>query len=62
MAGRGSLTANALIEGFERDLVLADKAHGNNALRRTVAEMEVKPAVPSTRARKLPDPAQRDRR
>jgi transposase len=49
-----NLTAKALLEGFQADAVLADKAYDNNELRQTIAEMEAQAVIPSTRSRKIP--------
>jgi transposase len=51
-----SLTAKALLEGFEAEAVLADKAYDNNDLRQTIAEMDAEAVIPSTRSRKIPIP------
>jgi transposase len=49
-------TAKALLEGFEADAVLADKAYDNNGLRQTIAEMDAEAVIPSTASRKVPIP------
>jgi transposase len=49
-----SLTAKALLEGFQADL--ADKAYDNNDLRQAVAAMDAQAVIPSTRSRKVPIP------
>lgn len=51
-----SLSAQALLEGFEAKAVLADKAYDNNALRQVIAEMDAAAVIPSTRSRKTPIP------
>ena len=51
-----SLTAKALLEGFQAKAVLADKAYDNNDLRQTIAEMEAEAVIPSTASRKVPIP------
>ena len=51
-----SLTAKALVDGFECEAVLADKAYDNNDLRQTIAEMGAEAVIPSTRSRKVPIP------
>ena len=50
------LSAKALLEGFEAEAVLADKAYDNNDLRKTIAEMKAEAVIPSTRSRKVPIP------
>jgi transposase len=50
------LSAKALLEGFQAEAVLADKAYDNNDLRQTIAEMKAKAVIPSTRSRKIPIP------
>jgi transposase len=50
------LTAKDLIDGFRAEAVLADKAYDNNDLRQTIAEMDAKAVIPSTRSRKVPLP------
>ncbi len=54
-----SLTAKALLKGFQAEAVLADRAYDNNALRQTIAEMRAEAVIPSTRSRKLPIPHDR---
>lgn len=51
-----NLTAKALLEGFQTEAVLADKAYDNNELRKIIAEMEAQAVIPSTRSRKIPIP------
>lgn len=51
-----SLTAKALLDGFDADAVLADKAYDNNDLRQTIADMEALAVIPSTKSRKIPIP------
>lgn len=50
------LSAKALLDGFRCEAVLADKAYDNNDLRQTIADMEAKVVIPSTRSRKVPIP------
>jgi len=50
------LTAKALLEGFDAEAVLADKAYDNNDLRQTIADMQAAAVIPSTRSRKVPIP------
>ena len=47
------LTAPALIEGFEADAVLADKAYDSNAFRDIVARTDAEAVIPSNRTRKV---------
>jgi transposase len=51
-----SLSAKALLDGFQTDAVLADKAYDNNDLRQTIAGMSAEAVIPSTRSRKSPIP------
>jgi transposase len=51
-----NLTAKALLEGFQAEAVLADRAYDNNDLRRTIAGMNAEAVIPSTRSRKVPIP------
>jgi transposase len=51
-----NLTAKALLEGFQAEAVLADRAYDNNDLRQAIAEMGAQAVIPSTRSRKLPIP------
>ncbi|SED11401.1 IS5 family transposase [Bradyrhizobium erythrophlei] len=51
-----NLTAKALLEGFNAEAVLADKAYDNNDLRTTIADMNAEAVIPSTRSRKVPIP------
>lgn len=51
-----NLTAKALLEGFQAEAVLADRAYDNNDLRQTIAKMGAQAVIPSTRSRKLPIP------
>ncbi len=51
-----NLTAKDLLEGFQAEAVLADKAYDNNDLRQTIAEMKALAVIPSTRSRKVPIP------
>jgi transposase len=41
------LSAKALLEGFDAEAVLADKAYDNNDLRQTIAEMKAAAETPS---------------
>ncbi|TCS18457.1 DDE family transposase [Caulobacter sp. BK020] len=50
------LSAKALLEGFDAEAVLADKAYDNNDLRQTIADMKAAAVIPSTRSRKVPIP------
>ena len=50
------LSAKALLDGFQADAVLADKAYDNNDLRQAIAEMKAEAVIPSTRSRKVPIP------
>jgi transposase len=50
------LSAKALLEGFDAEAVLADKAYDNNDLRQTIADMMATAVIPSTRSRKVPIP------
>jgi hypothetical protein len=45
-----------LLEGFNTESVLADKAYDNSGLRTTNADMNAEAVIPSTRARKIPIP------
>jgi transposase len=51
-----SLTAQALLDGFQAEAVLADKAYDNNDLRQAIADMDALAVIPSTRSRKIPIP------
>ena len=51
-----SLTAQDLLDGFQADAVLADKAYDNNDLRQIIGEMKAKVVIPSTRSRKASIP------
>jgi transposase len=51
-----NLTAKALLDGFEAQAVLADRAYDNNDLRQTIADMGAEAVIPSTRSRKVPIP------
>ncbi len=55
-----SLSAKDLLEGFEAEAVLADKAYDNNDLRQFIADREAKAVIPSTRSRKVPIPHDED--
>lgn len=50
------LSAKALLQGFDAQAVLADKAYDNNGLRQTIADMKAAAVIPSTRSRKVPIP------
>jgi transposase len=47
------LAAPALIDGFEADAVLADKAYDSNALRAIIADAGAEAVIPSNRSRKI---------
>ena len=47
------LAAPALIDGFDTDAVLADKAYDSNALRMIIADAGAKAVIPSNRSRKI---------
>lgn len=49
-----SLTAKALLDGFEARAVLADRAYDNNDLRAFIAELGAEAVIPSTRSRTTP--------
>jgi transposase len=51
-----NLSAKDLLDGFDAQAVLADRAYDNNALRQTIAEMGAEAFIPSTRSRKQPIP------
>lgn len=51
-----NLTAKALLEGFQAQAVLADRAYDNNDLRQTIAGMNAEAVIPSTRSREVPIP------
>jgi transposase len=55
-----SLAAKALLDGFEAEAVLADKAYDSNDLRKFIADREAKVVIPSTRSRKVPIPHDED--
>ena len=46
------LAAPALIDGFDTDAVLADKAYDSNALRAIIADAGAQAVIPSNRSRK----------
>ena len=46
------LAAPALIDGFEAEAVLADKAYDSNALRAIIADAGAEAVIPSNRTRK----------
>jgi transposase len=50
------LAAPALLDGFDTDAVLADKAYDSNALRAIIAEAGAQAVIPSNRSRKTPIP------
>jgi transposase len=54
-----NLAAKALLDGFEAQAVLADKAYDNNDLRQAIADMGAEAVIPSTRSRKNPIPHDR---
>lgn len=54
-----NLAAKALLDGFEAQAVLADKAYDNNDLRQAIADMGAEAVIPSTRSRKNPFPHDR---
>ena len=47
------LAAPALINGFDAEAVLADKAFDSNALRATIADAGAQAVIPSNRSRKV---------
>jgi transposase len=47
------LAAPALLDGFEAEAVLADKAYDSNALRQLIAESGAEAVIPSNRSRKV---------
>jgi transposase len=47
------LAAPALIDGFDTEAVLADKAYDGNALRAIIAEAGAQAVIPSNRSRKI---------
>lgn len=51
-----NLTAKSLLDGFQAEAVLADRAYDNNDLRQTIADMNAEAVIPSTRSRKVPIP------
>lgn len=51
-----SLAAKALLDGFEAEAVLADRAYDNSGLRQTIADMDAEAVIPSTRSRKVAIP------
>lgn len=51
-----NLTAKALLEGFQAEAVLADRAYDNNDLRQAIAQMGAEAVIPSTRSRTHPIP------
>jgi transposase len=55
-----SLTAKALLDGFQANAVLADRAYDNNDLRTFIAERGAEAVIPSTRSRTKPIPHDRN--
>jgi transposase len=51
-----NLAAKDLLDGFDAQAVVADRAYDNNDLRRTIAEMGAEVVIPSTRSRRHPIP------
>ena len=51
-----NLAAKDLLEGFDAQAVLADRAYDNNDLRQAIADMGAEAVIPSTRSRKQPIP------
>jgi transposase len=49
-----------LLDGFEAEAILADKAYDNNDLRQFIADRQAKAVIPSTRSRKVPIPHDED--
>jgi transposase len=47
------LAAPALLEGFQAQAVLADKAYDSNAFRQIIADCGAEAVIPSNRTRKL---------
>jgi transposase len=47
------LAAPALIDGFEAEAVLADKAYDSNALRALITDAGAQAVIPSNRTRKI---------
>ena len=47
------LAAPALIDGFDTEAVLADKAYDSNALRAIIADAGAQAVIPSNRSRKV---------
>jgi transposase len=47
------LAAPALLEGFQAQAVLADKAYDSNALRQLIADSGAEAVIPSNRTRKI---------
>jgi len=47
------LAAPALIDGFDAEAVLADKAYDSNALRAIIANAGAEAVIPSNRSRKI---------
>lgn len=50
------LAAPALLEGFQAQAVLADKAYDSNALRQLIADRGAEAVIPSNRTRKIAIP------
>nr|WP_235919326.1 IS5 family transposase [Aureimonas psammosilenae] len=51
-----NLAAKALLDGFQAEAVLADRAYDNNDLWQTIAAMNAAAVIPSTRSRKVAIP------
>jgi transposase len=47
------LAAPALIDGFDTEAILADKAYDSNALRALIADAGAQAVIPSNRSRKV---------
>ena len=54
-----SLTAKALLDGFQARAVLADRAYDSSDLRAFIADLGAEAVIPSTRSRKTPIPHDR---
>lgn len=50
------MTAPALLEGFQTQAVLADKAYDSNAFRQVIADSGAEAVIPSNRTRKIAIP------
>ena len=53
-------SAADLLDGYQAEAVLADKAYDSNDLRDTIAAMKAKAVIPSKRNRKVPIPHDTD--